>query len=181
MLHDVSIPPKFLDQHAYGTARRQKEFQSNTVRNFKEGGFKHVILDSCILSVNGTRKMVRDSILRSLQTGKQILDRWRDLTSIMYPNRPHLMERIPQDNKLTIAKLANGGWMMTDICNAARNYCRPSVELIKQIVEEEGIPKERIKVFKTGKVITKLYSIFFSTLTLYYRNFFAILLFFRLL
>ena len=102
-------------------------------------------------------------------------------TPKMYPNGPHLMERIPQANELTIAKLTNGGWMMTEIFNAARNYPRLLVESIKQIAEEVGILKERIKLFESGKGITNLYSIFFSTLTLYDRNFFTILLFFRLL
>ena len=67
---------------------------------------------------------------------------------------------------------------MTDTCNAARNYCKPPVELIKQIVEEESIPKEQIKVFEAGKVIINLYSIFFSTLILHDRNFCTIILFF---
>ena len=40
------------------------------------------------------------------------------------------------------------------------------VQPIKQIAEEEGIPKERIQLFEAGKVITNLYSIFFLTLTL---------------
>ena len=60
----------------------------------------------------------------------------------MYPKRPDLLERITQVNELTISKLADGSWVMTDTCNAARKYLRLLVESIKQIVEEEGIPKE---------------------------------------
>ena len=56
---------------------------------------------------------------------------------------------------------------MTDTCNAARKYRRLLVESIKQIAEEEGIPKKQIKVFKAGKVMTDFYSIFLSTLTIY--------------
>ena len=83
-----------------------------------------------------------------------MLDRCRDLTSRMYPNRPELLTRILQDNELTIAKLNDCGWVMTDTCNSARKYRRLLVESIKQIVEEEGIPKERIKVFEAGNVVT---------------------------
>ena len=43
---------------------------------------------------------------------------------------------------------------MTDTCNAARKYFRLLVESINHIAEEEGIPKERIKLFEAGKVIT---------------------------
>ena len=64
----------------------------------------------------------------------------------MYFYRPDLLEKIPQ------AK-TNGGWVMTDTCNAARNYHRLVVESIKLIAEEEGVPDEQIKVFEAGKVI----------------------------
>ena len=83
-----------------------------------------------------------------------MLDRWRDLTSRMYPNRSDLLARIPQANELTISNLADGGWVMTDTYNAARKYCSLIFEIINQIAEEEGIPKERIKVFEACKVIT---------------------------
>ena len=121
--------------------------------------------------------MIRDIILWSFQTWKYMLDRWRDLTSRMYLNRPELLARIPQANELTISKLADGGWVRTDTCNAASKYRRLLVKSIKQIAEEEGILKEWIKVFEAGMVITNLYSIFLSTLTLLDRNFFTILLF----
>ena len=125
--------------------------------------------------------MVRDSILQSFQTGRPMLDRWRDLTSRMFLNQPDLIARIPQATKLTIAKLADGGWLMTDTFNTARKYCRLLVGSIKQIAEEEGIPKEQIELFEACKAITNFYSIFFSTLTLHDCNFFNILLFCRLL
>ena len=110
-----------------------------------------------------------------------MLDRWRYLTSIMYPNRPELMTRTIQANELTIDKLVDVGWVMTDNLNAAGKYLRLLVESIKHIAEEEGITKEKIKLFKAGKVITNLYMIFFSDLTLHDLNFFTITLFCRLL
>ena len=146
-----------------------------------ESGFKHVTLDSCIFSVNDTIEMIRDSIRWSFQTGRKMLDRRQYLTSRMYPNRPEQLARIPLAKELTISKIDDGGWVMTDTCNAASKCLRLLIESIKQIAEEEGIMKERIKVFEAGKVIINLYSIFFSTLTLHDRNFFTILLFFRLL
>ena len=99
----------------------------------------------------------------------------------MYPNWPDLLARIPQANELTISKLADGSWVMADNCNDARKYLRLLVKSINQIAEEEGISKEQIKVFEAGKVITNLYIIFFSTLTLRDRNVFTIPLFCRLL
>ena len=80
--------------------------------------------------------MVRESILWSFQTGIHMLDKWRDLTSRMYPNRPDLMARIPKANELTIDKLADGGWVMTDTYNDGRKYYRLIVESINHIAEE---------------------------------------------
>ena len=111
--------PKCLGKNSDGTERRQREFQNNISRIAKEGGFKHVTLDSCILSVDETLEIVRCSILWSFQTVRQMLDRWRDLTSIMYPNWPDLLTRIPQAYKLTISMHSNSGCVMTDTNNAA--------------------------------------------------------------
>ena len=86
------------------------------------------------MSVNENREMVRYIILWYFQTGRQMLDRCLDLTSRMYPNRPDLIARIPQANELTIATLDDGGWVITDTCNAARKYQSLLVKLIKQIV-----------------------------------------------
>ena len=105
--------------------------QKNIVRIAKEGGFKHSTLNSCILYVDGTREIVRDSILKSFRNSRQMLDRWRDLTSRMYPNRPDLLARITHANELTIAKIADGGWVMIDTCNSVRKYLRLLVKSIK--------------------------------------------------
>ena len=50
---ELARAPKFLEQHSEGTERWQKDFQHNIVSISKEGGFKHVTLESCILYVNG--------------------------------------------------------------------------------------------------------------------------------
>ena len=64
------------------------------------------------------------------------------------------MARIPQANEFKIAKLDDGGWGVTDTCNATRKYRRLLVESIKQIEEEDGIPKDQIKLFEAVKMIT---------------------------
>ena len=55
---ELARSPKFLEQHVDGTSRRQKEFQKKIIGIAKEGGFKHVTLDCCILSFDGTGEMV---------------------------------------------------------------------------------------------------------------------------
>ena len=53
---ELARAPKFLEQYSEGTVRWQKDFQHNIVSIAKEGGFKHVTPDSCILSIYGTGK-----------------------------------------------------------------------------------------------------------------------------
>ena len=74
--------------------------------------------------------MVRYRIFRYFQTYRQMLYRWQDLTSRMYPNHPDLLERIPQASELTMTKLADVGWVMTDTFNAARKYNSMLIESI---------------------------------------------------
>lgn len=150
---ELGRAPVFLEQHADGTSRRQIEFYNNIIRIAVEGGFKNVTLDSCILTKNGTGEMQRDGILLSFQSGRIMIQRWRDLTAKLYPNRPDLLERIPKAHELTLAKLAHGGCVMTDTCNAARKYRRLLMEAIKQIAEEDGMTVEQIAVWEAGEYL----------------------------
>ena len=147
---ELAKAPVYLEQHADGTSRRQIEFYNNIIRIAVDGGFKNVTLDSCILTRDGTAEMQRDGILRSFQTGRLMIQRWRDLTAKLYPNRPDLLARIPMAHELTLAKLAKGGWIMTDTCNAARKYRRLLMESIKKIAEEDGMSPDQITVWEAG-------------------------------
>ena len=53
-------------------------------------------------------------------------------------------------HELTLAKLAKGGWIMTDTCNAARKYRRLLMESIKKIAEEDGMSPDQITVWEAG-------------------------------
>ena len=100
----------------------------------------------------------------------------------MYLNRPELLARILQANELTSANLADGGWVMTDTCNAASKYRRLLVKSINQIAEGGGgVPKEKTNVFEADKMITNFYNISFSLLILHDCDLFTIILFRRML
>ena len=147
---ELARAPVYLEQHADGTSRRQIEFYNNIIRIAIEGGFKNITLDACILTKDGTAEMQRDGILRSFQTGRLMIQRWRNLTAKLYPNRPDLLAQIPMAHELTLAKLAKGGWVMTDTCNAARLYRRLLMESIKQVAKEDGMTSEQITVWEAG-------------------------------
>ena len=140
---ELARAPVYLEQHADGT--------NNIIRIAVDGGFKNITLDACISTKDVTAEMQRDGILRSFQTGRVMIQRWRELTASMYPARPELLEQIPLAKELTLSKLAQGGWVMTDTCNAARKYRKLLMESIKQIAVEDGMDPDQIQVWEAGK------------------------------
>ena len=142
-----------LEQHSDGTERRQTHLGNNILRIADNGGigFKNVTLDCCILSEDETSEMVVDSILKSYQSGRLMLEEWLEVTKELYPDRPDLWALIPKAEELTIAKLAKSGWIMTDTCNAARKYRRLFMESIHAVAKEEGLEEDEIRVYEAGK------------------------------
>ena len=58
---------------------------------------------------------------------------------------------LPKACELTLAKLANRGWLMTDTCNAARKFRRLLKDSIREIALEEGMEENKIMVFEAGE------------------------------
>ena len=64
----------------------------------------------------------------------------------MYPNLPDLMQLIPDTKELTVAKLAEGGVIMTDNCDAARLFRQLFQEYITEVALKQGISPEQIHI-----------------------------------
>lgn len=140
--------------HADGTKRRQVDIQNAILRIAKEdGGYENVVLDSAILSEDETAEMTTDAILRSFQNGRRMLAAWRKVTAREFPNRPDLLALISDPSELTIAKLANGGWIMTDTCNTARKFRRLLKEAIKEVAVAEGMDEHEVVVWEAGEYL----------------------------
>ena len=151
--YELAKAPVFIGHHTDGTNRRGIEFQNNILRIAKDGGFKNVTLDSCIVTPNATSVMIRDGVLQSFQTGRVILQRWRTLVSELYPGRQDLLDQIPLPKELSLAKLASGGWSLTDTCNPARAFRKLFIASVRQIAEEEGVSLEEIRVWEAGEKV----------------------------
>ena len=154
---ELARAPKYIEQHSDGTSRRQISIQNNIIRIAVEGGYKNVTLDSACLSVDETSEMIADSILRSFSSGRVMLQEWRDVTAQLYPGCNDLLDRIPQPILLTIAKLAQSGWIMTDTCNTARKYRRLFVAAIIKVAREAGMSEAEIRVFEAGTALCMYY------------------------
>lgn len=142
--------PKWLQQHSDGTGIRQTQIGNNLVRIAEEAGYRTITLDNCILSKDETSECVRDSIITSFAEAARMLTKWREVTAIMYPGRQDLLDLIPLASELTIAKLAQCGWIMTDTCNAARKYRRLFVESIKEVALARNMNPRDIRIFQAG-------------------------------
>ena len=127
--------------------------QNCIIRIASEGGFKNITLSSSIIAVNGTSEMVVECILRTFKEGRGMLKAWKQVTKRMYPNRPDLLALIPEPSKLTLAKLAKGGWVMTDTCNPARKFWKLLISAISDIAKDDGMKEEDIRMYKAGKFI----------------------------
>jgi hypothetical protein len=66
----------------------------------------------------------------------------------MYPNRPELLDLLPQPDELTLAKLAEGGGVMMDNCEKARLERKLVAEEIRKAGRAMGLSEEKIKVFE---------------------------------
>ena len=76
-----------------------------------------------------------------------MLTAWREITKWEYPGRQDLLDMIPSPCQLSIAKIAAGGCIMTDTCNAARKFRRFLIETITDIAKKEGITSNQIHIF----------------------------------
>ena len=80
-----------------------------------------------------------------------MLETWHEVTVREYPNRPDLILLLPNANELSVAKLAKGGWLMTDTCNPARKFRRLLMKAISEVAEKEGLTAEEIQIYEAGE------------------------------
>ena len=66
------------------------------------------------------------------------MKRWKEVTAREFPDRPDLLELIPDIDEINIDKLGKGkATLITDTCNAARKLRRILVERIEGVVHEQ--------------------------------------------
>ena len=80
-----------------------------------------------------------------------MLQTWRVVTQRVYPGRADLLALLPKPSDLSLSKLTNGGWIMTDTCNPARKFRKLFMAAITEIAEEEGMTKNEITIYEAGK------------------------------
>ena len=134
--------------HADDTSRRGKGFGNCIVRVRNGPVFSNVALSSCIFAADGTAESGVASIQRTFREGRELLQNWRNVTAKMYPGNANLLAKLPDPSRLTLARLAKNGFLMTDTCDTARKFWRQLRAVIEAEALEQGMSADEINAYE---------------------------------
>ena len=89
-----------------------------------------------------------------------MLTAWREMTKRDYPTRKYLLDMITSHCKPLISKIAKGGWIMSDTCNAAWKFQRLLIEAITEIANKEGTTNKKKRFLRQISSTTYYYIIY---------------------
>eukprot|EP00956_Cyclotella_meneghiniana_P028916 scaffold68656_cov61-Cyclotella_meneghiniana.AAC.1 len=118
--------------HSDETSRRQ-----TSLLNFlmglltQDNKFKAICIDLALISKNGTAPEQSRAVLTALRDCKILLQEWRTTTSSMFPDKPELIDLIPDPSLIDITRMA-GTMIEHDSCNTARAFGSILCESIKE-------------------------------------------------
>ena len=107
---------KVLEHHSNDTSRRGVSFGNSIMRIATESGYENVALSSAIFAADRTAASGVAAIQHTISEGRDVLKLWRVVTHRMFPGQQDLLDQLPDPMKLTLARLAERGWLMTDTC-----------------------------------------------------------------
>ena len=108
--------------HSDETSRRQ-----TSLLNFlmglltQDNKFKAICIDLALISKNGTAPEQSRAVLTALRDCKILLQEWRNTTASMFPDKPELIDLIPDPSLIDITRMA-GTMIEHDSCNTARAF-----------------------------------------------------------
>ena len=93
-----------------------------------------ILFSASILPESGSSEAIHDAIISFMDEKKEWLQKWQDVMTRDYDGVEHDID--PEG--LDLAKLGEGGNVMTDGCNGARKFNRLMVETINKLYKERG-------------------------------------------
>ena len=116
--YQLALVDKYLEHHSDGFHRRQTAMNNSVVRIAVEGGYRNITLNTAILLEDESSAVLTQAtmIVRTFREGQVILKlkTWHEVTAREYPHRHTLIAKHPSPSELSLAKLAQGRWLMTD-------------------------------------------------------------------
>ena len=129
----ISKSVKVLEHHSYDTPCRGVSFRKIILKIATEAGYENVALLSSIFVADGMAESGVSVIQRTFSEGRDLLKNWRGVTRRMFPDRQYLLYKLPDPMKLTMARLAKHGCLMTYTCNTAQKFRK----LLREVIESE--------------------------------------------
>ena len=110
-----------------------------------------ILFSASILPESGTSEAIHDAILEFLEEKKEWLKKWQDKIEQDFEHYEHDIN----PNGLDLAKLGDGGNVMTDGCNGARLFNRMMVDTIRRKAKESALINDNLMMESVGNVIVQ--------------------------
>ena len=110
---------KLLEHHSDDTSCWGVSFNNSILNIFTEAGYDNVALFLAIFAADGTAESGVATIQRTFLEGRDLLKNWCEVTRRMFPDKQDLLDKLTDPMKLTMARIAKHGWLMTNTCNTA--------------------------------------------------------------
>ena len=132
--------------HTDETGCRQTQLVNVVINIINEtGDLKSICLSGSIISEDSTAQEQSRSIISSFGEAGQLLRKWKDVTSEMFPNCQDLIDMIPDPSDMSPTKLL-GGMVSTDTCNTDRLIRQTICDAIIQEGRDAGYDDNDLRV-----------------------------------
>ena len=115
----ISKAVKLLEHHIDDTSRKYVSFGNSILKISTKAGYENVALSLAIFDADGMAESGVATIQRTFLEGRDLLKNWCEVTRRMFPDKQDLLDKLTDPMKLTMARIAKHGWLMTNTCNTA--------------------------------------------------------------
>ena len=130
---------KVLYHHSDDTSCKYLSFGNSILKIATKDGHENVALSLEIFAAGGTAESGVAAIQSKFSEGRELLKNWCDVTCCMFPDQQDLLDKLPDTMNLTLARLVEHGWLMTDTCNTAQKFRKLLREVIEAEAKENGM------------------------------------------
>ena len=111
-----------LYHHSDENYRQGVSLGNSILKIATKAGYENVALSLAIFAADGTAEIRVVTIQRKFSEGCDLLKNWCDVNCYMLPDRQDLLDKLPDPMKMTLARLAEHGCLMTDTFNTAQKF-----------------------------------------------------------
>ena len=123
-------------------------FRNIILKIATEASYESVALLSEIFAADGTAENEVVAIQRMFLEGRDLLNNLRDVTRCMFPYRQAFLGELHDPMKLTLARFAKHGWLMTNTCNTDQKSRKLLREVKEAETKENEMMEDEINVYK---------------------------------